>query len=129
MMSEQINENLEQEAKRRLLGKRDLIIIALVLFAAGLLFAVLKITETPGKVAVVYVDGEVITKLPLDTDTEYVLENDYGKNIIKVEDGKVSVIEADCPRHICVKTGEKDKVGDTIVCLAHKLVVEVQDEE
>ena len=43
-----------------------------------------------------------------------------------VKDGKVSVTEADCPDKVCVNTGEISKSGDTIVCLPHKLVVEIE---
>ena len=36
--------------------------------------------------------------------------------------------EADCPDKICVNTGKISKIGETIVCLPHRVVVEIQGE-
>ena len=98
-----------------------------LLLLAGLLLLVLHLSRKPGKVAVIIVDGKETAEMPLEKDGEYVVENEYGRNVVAVKDGKVSVREADCPRQVCVRTGEKDKAGDTIICLAHRLVVEVRD--
>ena len=34
--------------------------------------------------------------------------------------------EADCPDKYCVKQGKIKNVGETIVCLPHKVVVEIE---
>lgn len=47
------------------------------------------------------------------------------RNIIVIEKGKVSVIDANCPDKICVEHKEIDSVGETIICLPHKLIVEI----
>ena len=41
---------------------------------------------------------------------------------------KVSVNNKDCPDKICVNHAAISKKGETIVCLPHKVVVEVVDE-
>ena len=33
--------------------------------------------------------------------------------------------DADCPDKLCVKTGRISKTGETIVCLPHRVVVEI----
>ncbi|MFR4337598.1 MAG: NusG domain II-containing protein [Lachnospira pectinoschiza] len=33
--------------------------------------------------------------------------------------------DADCPDKLCVKTGMISKTGETIVCLPHRVVVEI----
>ena len=50
-------------------------------------------------------------------------EEDY--NILQIKDGKASVIEANCGDHTCVRTGEVEKAGESIICLPHELVIKV----
>ena len=115
--------------EKKLFKRKDILIVLLPLILAAVLFACICLFSKPGKVAVVIVDGKEVASLPLDTDTEYVVCNHFGKNVVVVKDGKVSVSEADCPKQVCVNTGTKNKAGDAIICVAHKLVVEVRDEE
>ena len=49
-----------------------------------------------------------------------------GVNKVVINDGKVSMTEADCPDELCVKTGKISRVGETIVCLPHRVVVEIK---
>jgi hypothetical protein len=37
--------------------------------------------------------------------------------------------DADCPDKLCEKTGKISKNGETIVCLPHRVVVEIQGGE
>ena len=43
-----------------------------------------------------------------------------------IRGGKVSVREANCPDRIKIKTRSASKAGETIVCLPHKLVIEIK---
>ncbi len=80
-----------------------------------------------GKEAVVYCDGEEIHRLELVNETHLTLEYSEGQeNVIAIKDRKVSVTSADCPDQICVKQGAISEKGETIVCLPHKLVIEIQ---
>lgn len=53
----------------------------------------------------------------------------YEHNICTIKDGIVSMTWADCPDQICVKTKEISKVGETIICLPHKVVLEIISED
>ena len=48
---------------------------------------------------------------------------------MKIQDGQVFISEADCPDGLCVNTGKISKTGQTIICLPHKLVIEITDSE
>ena len=37
--------------------------------------------------------------------------------------------EADCPDRLCVRQGAVSRVGESIICLPHELVVTVEGEE
>lgn len=65
--------------------------------------------------------------LSLAEDTTKTITTSVGTNVIVVEDGTVRVFEADCPNHDCVEQGAISKAGQQIVCLPHKLTVDVTD--
>ena len=46
-----------------------------------------------------------------------------------LNNGKASMIKADCPDKICVNHAAISKKGETIVCLPHKVVIEVVDQD
>ena len=45
-------------------------------------------------------------------------------NVCEIKNGKVRMIEADCPDHLCMKQKAVDSTGGTIVCLPNKVVIE-----
>jgi hypothetical protein len=50
-------------------------------------------------------------------------------NLIRAADGLISIADANCPGKTCVHTGAKGHPGDMIVCLPHKLVIKIWEEE
>ena len=52
-----------------------------------------------------------------------------GSNTVVIENGTVYMKDADCPDKLCEKTGKISKNGETIVCLPHRVVVEIQGGE
>ena len=79
--------------------------------------------------AVISVDGKEIHRFELKDDGEreiYTYSDDHNhENIIVREGATVYMIEASCPDQLCVRQGEVKRVGETIVCLPHRLLVEV----
>ena len=47
-------------------------------------------------------------------------------NILVIKDGRADMTDADCPDRICVNHRPVSQEGETIVCLPHKVVVEVK---
>ena len=78
---------------------------------------------------VVIRDGEQnVYELPLTQNTTKSVTTDLGTNLIEIKDGRVHVEEADCPNQDCVHQGWIDAAGEQIVCLPHKLTVDIVDE-
>ena len=101
-----------------------MLIIAITIIISGILLG-----RGEKKIAVVTQDGNEILELPLETDTkESIIVGDY-KNEIVVSDGYVYMKEANCPDLICVNKGKIRNVGDSIVCLPHKLVISIRIEQ
>ena len=70
-------------------------------------------------------NGEIYGTYPLEKDqTIEVTEGEF-HNVIRIEDGQAYMEEADCPDGYCMEQGGISGQKQTIVCLPHKLVVEV----
>ncbi len=77
----------------------------------------------------VQVNGEEIKKIIFDKNMvgkQIPIETEYGYNLLEIGDEKVRVIEADCPDKLDVKQGYISRVGEVIVCLPNRLVIEIK---
>lgn len=106
--------------------KKDFIIIAVVLLVAGILaLAFHFLGGDPGGTVQLKVDGKVIGTYALVEEQTIPIDTKYGHNQLIIKAGEAFMNESDCPDHYCEEQGHISKTGETIVCLPHKLVVEV----
>ena len=80
-------------------------------------------------VAYIYLKGELIETIDLNAVVipyEFTVESDLGYNTIRVENGSVAIVEADCPDQICVNQGSISDSAVPIVCLPHRLVIQIK---
>lgn len=103
---------------------RDFVAVAMVL--AVLIASIVMLTAKKGGTVEVYVDGKLTYSYSLDKNRTFEVDCDNGKNVVEIKDGKVSVIDADCNNHACVKSKAISKKGEQIVCLPHKLIVVIK---
>ena len=78
--------------------------------------------------AEIWSEGRLLEMVELSEDRQLTVETDSGTNIICIRDGKIAVIEADCPDGYCMKRGYCDG-GSPIVCLPHSLVIRFTGEQ
>lgn len=106
--------------------RNDLILATAVILTAVVALLFWHFTKSGGDYAVVLENGVVTARYALDTDTEVVLSTGEGNiNILVIAGGEASVREANCPDGICVGHRPISHVGETIVCLPHKLVIKI----
>lgn len=75
---------------------------------------------------VVVHDGDGgVHEMALSEDRELVVETSLGTNVVAVEGGSVYVREADCDNRDCMRQGTLSAPGRQIICLPHKLWIEV----
>ncbi len=104
-----------------------IVIIGLIILSFGLNFAIYKASSNyKGDMLVVEQDGKVIKKLPMDEDIEYRVDYGGHYNIIVIKDGRAYVKEADCQDQICTHMHPIEKEGQTIICLPHRLYLELE---
>lgn len=113
--------------------QRNTLILAAALFAVlGAAFLaqrfLLRTPEGTAAWAVVQVGGREPQRLDLSKNVEFrVGDDEAGYNLVRVEDGKIMVAEADCPDKICVYTGAINRPDELIACLPHGLLIYIEE--
>ncbi len=106
------------------------IIIAAILVVSLALCLWVFTGNSDGTVARIYKDGALMETIDLSAVKEpysFTIDGESGSNTILVEPGRIRVSEADCPDQVCVNAGWLNG-GAPIVCLPHRLVIELADD-
>lgn len=102
--------------------------LAIALTAVALLLRPAR--DDDALIAVVTLDGEVIREIDLSRVSEeyrFTVEtDDGGVNEILVRPGHICVSEANCRDRICVLQGWLPESGMPIVCMPHRLTIEIK---
>ena len=106
------------------------VITALLLAAAAASAAALLLQRggAPSPTARITRDGVLLEEIALDQVGQpytLTLEDGSGSNTVQVEKGRIRVSEADCPDQICVNQGWISGGAVPIVCLPHRLMIEI----
>mgnify|MGYP000435688392 CR=1 FL=1 len=93
--------------------KKDIILIAAFVIIAVIAFVVINhFVKKDGAFVQIKVDGQVVNTIPVNQNETLTIEGyQGGSNIVTIENGGVTMTDADCP--------------ETIVCLPHRVVVEI----
>ena len=121
--------NNNSQKNQKLRNDIILAVVIVLIVAAGLLLFVFN--REQGSTVSVKIDGQEIASYPLSENREIPIktgDNDEHINVLVIKDGKASISEADCPDKICVETRAVSYVGETVVCLPHKLVIEITNQ-
>jgi len=108
----------------------DGVIILLLILSSFLPILIFGQTQTATKEAVLRVDGTEIKRFDLvegQKSYTYLYEDEDGDyNLLEIDGDRIRIKEANCGDQICVRRGWASKNGETIVCLPHKMVIEIQ---
>jgi hypothetical protein len=106
-----------------------IVIAGLVVVSTVGVLIFMYISKGSHHIAEIKQDGKVIRTIDLDSVTAAEeIRISYGGeyNVIRVDEGKIRIIDADCPDKLCVKTGWIKEPGQSIICLPHKLIITIQ---
>ena len=107
-------------------GWKDVIFLGGLLLGGILLTAGLYLFSQTGESVRITVDDTVYGTYSLNEDREISVERDgVVINVVRIEHGSVRMAQATCPDGLCIRQGAISRERQTIVCLPHKLVVEV----
>jgi len=115
--------------KKKYSLKAEMILIASLLLAGAVFTAVLLLSRHSGATVTVRVGGETVESFPLSRDRTYEITGlREGRNLLIIKDGEAWIQEADCPDGLCVHMGRIRYAGQSIVCLPHQVVVQIEDD-
>jgi len=81
--------------------------------------------DTPGASVRITVDGELYGTYSLNTDKTININQDDDYNVVIIENGYANMLDANCPNKVCMKHSPINKTGESIVCLPHKVLIEI----
>lgn len=103
--------------------KKDYIFLIAVLIFGGILWFILRPTDTGENALVrITVNGVLYGEYTLNENQEISIGD---TNVCVIEDGSVYMKSADCPDQICVKTKPIHTRAGSIICLPNKVSVEI----
>ena len=110
--------------------KNDVVLGGGILAIALVLFLVMHLTRNEaGNQIQITVDGVVYGTYSLEKNQVIEVKEDDFYNRIRIQDGAAYMEEANCPDGYCEEQGKISGHTQTIVCLPHKLVVEILENE
>ncbi len=108
--------------------KNDIILVAVIIIVAAAGLLILNLAKEKGDIVSVKINGAEAYSFSINENVDTVIytgENKTGENRLLIKNGKVYIFQANCPDKICVKHRAIENAGESIVCLPHKVVVEI----
>lgn len=108
----------------------SILLLAIIIYSILGIVNMGKAAEHP-LMAYIYQDSELLQTIDLSTVTEeysFIVQTQDGhSNTITVKQGAIAISDADCPDKLCVSLGFARNSYLPLVCLPHKLVIELKD--
>ncbi len=108
--------------------KKEIVILAIVVVVLAAVLLLMNVIGGSGqRKLVITIDGQEYQTIALteETNMHFTVETPDGVNEVVITNGVVDVVSADCHNQVCVDTRPASKVFDKIVCLPHKLILEI----
>lgn len=104
------------------------IVLIGILLAVSVAAMVIQFALRETGTAQIWLEGELLRTIDLTAVEEsftFTVTGEHGSNRIEVENGRICVIQADCPDQVCVRQGWIADSSTPIVCLPNGLVIEI----
>ncbi|MDE6621485.1 MAG: NusG domain II-containing protein [Lachnospiraceae bacterium] len=106
--------------------KKDFLLITAIIVIAVVSAILIALAQSEaGAMIRITIDGTFYGEYSLSENQTISVDETLGYNRIVIENGSAYMAEADCPDKYCMDYLPIAKNGETIICLPHKLVVEV----
>ncbi len=106
----------------------DILLVVGLLIISLIIFIVFKSNLKEGNIVKLSIDNNLRDCYNINNDNEVIIKDGENTNTLVIKDGTAYISHANCPDKICVAHRPISKTGETIVCLPHKLVVEITEE-
>ena len=109
--------------------RNDIILIASLLLVAVVSLVVVLCTRVrTNLIATISVQNEVVETIDLSKvgDEDFYIEGLKGKLHIHTHDGKIAVLESNCPHQDCVKMGYVGETNHPIICAYNAVSIVIE---
>lgn len=106
-----------------------IIVLIIISFIPEIVFGMAMGYEYDMTYAEITVGGKVHSKIPLSAHKgEDIIDIniDGHENKIMIKDDTIKMIDADCPDSLCIYQGKISRVGQSLVCLPNKVMIEIK---
>ncbi len=111
---------------KKIIRKNDIYLVLIILAVFLLILLFINLSKKKGNLVTVSIDGQIVETYPLDEDLDIVIDGyDGGTNRLVIENGQAYLKDTSCPDHLCEKMGKISSVGQSIICLPNRVVVEI----
>ena len=107
------------------MNRKDGFLVLIILILAGILELLFGI-RSQGSQVIITSNGQQYGIYDLHSEQRIVVNCDTGYNVVVIQDGSVFIEDANCPDKYCMKQGKMSDASKSLICLPHKLVVEVK---
>lgn len=110
--------------------KHWIFLLSGILLISLLLLILPQMFSPKNPVAEIYQDGVLIQTVNLENTSAPLtipIIHQENENILEVSNGSVRMKSANCPDKLCVHQGEIRTGATPIVCLPHRLVIQIKD--
>ena len=96
------------------------------IFFAGIIGIIVILTAPSGEEVIIVQDGRVLYHFDLSRADDQIIEILFqGRaNIVEIKEGRIRMMEAECPDHLCLRMGYLKSKYLPVVCLPNRLVIE-----
>lgn len=103
--------------------------ICITIFLIGVIGIIWVLLPQHGTEVNIVQDGVILYQFDLSTTKDQTIDIEYdGRiNTVQIENGKIRVLDADCPDHTCVRMGWLESGTLPIVCLPNHLIIQFVD--
>jgi len=99
--------------------------VAIIATTAAMVCSFAFLPGAEGSTVVIQVDDQTVEKLNLRESRELTVKGHTGDVRVEIRDGRVRVVDAECPNRICVHTGWRSKHGEVIVCVPNRTIIRI----
>ncbi|MFW2490087.1 NusG domain II-containing protein [Clostridium chromiireducens] len=106
-----------------------IIFLVCLSFIPEIVFGVVINRHYNGICAEITVDGKISKTIALSEhrgDEQIDIKTPYGHNTVEIKDKSIKIVDADCKDKICMHSDFISEPGQIIVCLPHKLMIEIK---
>lgn len=105
--------------------KKTDVLVCVSLFVVFIILALGIFSKQNGNKIKVTLNGKEYATYSLHKNAEYVIKTQQGENTLVINDNSAYFKNSNCYDKTCESMGEIKELGESVVCLPHRLVAEV----